>query len=178
MAKKAAKKSRTPRRAAPRKKKVEAVPKRYGVMTPMLIVRGGTAALDFYAKAFGAKQAGPPMMGPDGKVMHAEMKLGDRMLMLADEFPEMGARGPATVGGTPVSLLLYVKDVDAAFRRALDAGATSLQEPKDEFWGDRFSRLRDPFGHEWSLATHVEDVSMKEMERRMAQLPPPPGMGG
>ena len=174
MAKKPVKKAkpRSTRKPAPRKKKVEAIPKRYGAVTPSLVVRGGAAALAFYARAFGAKEVSR-MPGPEGKIMHADFTIGGRMLMLNDEWPEMGARSPQTVGGTASSVLLYFKDVDAAHARAVEAGATSLQPPEDQFWGDRYARVRDPFGHEWQLATHVEDVSVKEMMRRMAALPPP-----
>lgn len=177
MAKKPAKKSRTTRKAAPRRKKVEAIPRRYGSLVPSITVRGCADALAFYAKAFGAKEVGGRMAGPDGRIMHAEFKLGDRFVMIADEFPEMGSKSPQTLGGTPASLLLYVKDVDAAFKRAVAAGAKVVQPLEDQFWGDRYGRVVDPFGHDWQLASHREDVSAKEMMRRMAALPPPPGMG-
>ncbi|MFT3917574.1 MAG: VOC family protein [Anaeromyxobacteraceae bacterium] len=166
------------RKAAPRKKQVEAIPKRYGVLVPSLTVRGCADALAFYAKAFGAKELGGRAQGPDGRIMHAEFRIGDRVVMIADEFPEMGSKSPQALGGSPASLLLYVKDVDAAFRRAVDAGAKVTMPLEDQFWGDRYGRVVDPFGHDWQLATHKEDVSPKEMMRRMAALPPPPGAGG
>jgi PhnB protein len=172
-AKSAAKAKASPRRKAPaRTRRVEAIPKAYGAVTPFLVVRGGNAAIDFYVRAFGAKERSR-MPGPGGKVMHAELKFGDRMLMLADEFPEMGSKSPQTLGGSGSSLLLYVKDTDAAYRRALEAGAQSIQAPEDQFWGDRYARIADPFGHLWQLATHVEDVTPKEMKRRMEALPAP-----
>lgn len=178
MAKRKTSKARKPaRKATARKRRVEPIPKGYGAMTPFLVVRGGSDAIAFYTRAFGAKERSR-MPGPGGKVMHAELRFGDRMLMLADEFPEMGSKSPQTLGGSASSLLLYVRDVDAAYRRALDAGARSMDEPSLQFWGDRFARVVDPFGHEWQLATHVEDVSPKEMARRMAALPPPPGAPG
>jgi PhnB protein len=167
-------KARPARKTPARKRRVDPIPKAYGAMSPFLYVRGGSDAIAFYARAFGAKERSR-MPGPGGKVMHAELRFGDRMLMLADEFPEMGSKSPQTLGGSASSLLLYVRDVDVAYRRALDAGARSLQEPSLQFWGDRYARVTDPFGHEWQLATHVEDVSPKEMARRMAALPPPSG---
>jgi uncharacterized glyoxalase superfamily protein PhnB len=167
------------RKAAPRKaKKVEAVPARYGSVTPALTVRGGSDAIAFYQKAFGARELSR-MPGPGGKLMHAEIKIGDSIVMLSDEFPEMGSRSPLTVGGTSTTIMLYVKDVDAAFRRAVEAGATVTMPLADQFWGDRYGGLVDPFGHQWALATHKEDLSPKEMMRRMeafmARQPPPQG---
>jgi PhnB protein len=106
------------------------------------------------------------MAGPMGKIMHAELKIGDSMLMLSDEFPEMGSRSPHTLGGTASTVMLYVKDVDATFKRAVEAGARSVMEPADQFWGDRYARLTDPFGHDWGIGTHIEDVSQKETARR------------
>jgi uncharacterized glyoxalase superfamily protein PhnB len=160
------------RKAAPRKKKVQAIPAKYGSVTPSLTVRGGSDAIAFYVKAFGAKELSR-MPGPDGRIMHAELKFGDRIVMLNDEMPEMGSKSPQALGGTASGIVLYVKDVDAAHRRAVEAGARSTMEPADQFWGDRYSRLTDPFGHDWGLATHKEDVSPKEMMRRMAAMPPP-----
>ena len=173
MAKKKAKSKA--RKAAPRKaKKVSPIPARHHSVTPSLTVRGGSDAIAFYVKAFGAKELAR-MPGPDGKLMHAELRIGDSMIMLADEFPEMGTRSPQTVGGTSTTLMIYVKDVDAAFRRAVEAGAKVTMPLADQFWGDRYGQLSDPFGHNWAMGTHKEDVSPKEMVRRMAALPPPQG---
>ena len=106
------------------------------------------------------------MPGPGDMVMHAEVKIGTSIVMLSDEFPDFGQLGPASRGGTTCTMMLYVPDCDAAYKRAVDAGCTSTQEPKDEFWGDRFAKVTDPFGHQWAFATHVEDVSPEEMQRR------------
>lgn len=147
-------------------------PSGYGTLTPYLIVRGAGEAMEFYKKIFGAvERMRMPM--PDGRIVHAEMQLGDSVLMLADEMIEMGARSPATVGGTPVGLCLYVKDVDAVYHKALQAGAKSERAPTDQFYGDRSARVRDPFGHQWTLMTHIEDVSPEEMQRRMQSMPKP-----
>ncbi|HJW08476.1 MAG TPA: VOC family protein, partial [Holophagaceae bacterium] len=131
------------------------------------IVQGAGAALDFYAKAFGAKVLFR-MDQPDGRVGHAELQIGDSRLMLADEAPEMGAQAPVTLGGTPVSLLLYVPDVDARFGQAVAAGAKVTRPLEDKFYGDRMGSLEDPFGHQWHLASHVEDVDPEELQRRAA----------
>jgi PhnB protein len=144
---------------------VKAIPEGYHTATPYLIVRGGAAAIDFYKRAFGAVEL-MRLPGPDGKLGHAEIKIGDSPIMLADEFPDMGAISPQTLGGTPVSLLLYVEDVDAQFNRAVAAGAKVLRPLKDQFYGDRSGTVEDPFGHKWSLATHKEDVTSEEMQRR------------
>lgn len=146
---------------------VKAIPEGYHVLTPYLICDGAAGAIRFYERAFGAKEAFPPIPAPGGRIAHAELKIGDSVLMLADEQPEMGFRGPRAHGGTPVSLLLYVADVDATFRAAVDAGARVLREVKDQFYGDRTGTLEDPFGHVWTVATHVEDVPPEELERRM-----------
>ena len=147
------------------KKKVAPIPKGYSVLTPHLSIKGAANALEFYAKAFGAKTR-MRMDAPDGSIGHAEMLIGDDVFMLADHFPGAGTAAPATLNGTTVSFYLYVKDVDAAFVRALAAGATQLMAPTDMFYGDRIGSLKDPFGHVWSLATHIEDVSPKEMKKR------------
>ncbi len=144
---------------------VKPIPEGYHTLTPYLIVKGAAAALDFYARALGAREL-VRMADPSGKVGHAEMKIGDSPFMLADEFPEMGAVAPRAGGGHSVSFLVYVPDVDAAFARALAAGAKAVRPVQDQFYGDRSGTLEDPFGHQWTLATHVEDVSPEEMERR------------
>jgi uncharacterized glyoxalase superfamily protein PhnB len=145
---------------------VRPIPEGYHSVTPALLVRGAAEAIDFYTRAFGARELGR-MPAPDGqRIWHAELQIGDARLMLADEFPEMGGHAPESLGGTPVSLHLYVEDADAVIQRAVDAGATVIQPPMDAFWGDRYGRIKDPFGHEWSVATHIEDVSEEEMRQR------------
>ena len=153
------------------KKKVNPVPKGYSVLTPHLTIKGAAQALDFYTKAFGAKTR-MRMEGPGGLIMHAEMQIGDSILMLADENPERGTRAPEGNGASPASVFLYISDVDAVFAKAKAAGAKVQSPPADMFWGDRFGQLTDPFGHNWGIATHVEDVSPKEMEARMAAQAP------
>jgi PhnB protein len=148
---------------------VKPVPDGYHTVTPHLAVRDAAKAIEFYAKAFGAEELFR-MPGPGGVVMHAEVKIGDSIVMLGEENPQMGASSPQTIGGSPVSLLLYVKDVDASFARADKAGCTVDLPPTDMFWGDRYGKLQDPFGHHWALATHKEDVSPEEMARRMASM--------
>jgi len=165
-AKKAApKKKKKLAKNAPAKKKVMAVPAGYHTVTPYLVCRDAGAAIDFYKKAFGAKEK-LRMPGPDGSIMHAEILVGDSHIMLGDENPQMGAQSPQALGGSPVVVFLYVKDVDALFARATAAGATVTMPLMDMFWGDRYGKLKDPFGHEWSAATHIEDVSPREMARR------------
>lgn len=165
-ARKPAPRTPAPRRAAP-------IPAGYHTVTPYLTVNDGARALDFYTRAFGARET-QRMAGPGGRVMHAELRIGDSIVMLSDELPGATTKAPTTLGGTTGSLFLYVKDVDAAFKRAVDAGCTALMPPADMFWGDRFGKLRDPFGNEWSMATHVEDVPPKQMAERaraaMAQM--------
>jgi PhnB protein len=150
---------------------VKPIPDGYRSVTPYLIVRGAARALEFYAKAFGAKELFR-MAQPDGKVGHAELELGDSRVMLADEHPEVGARSPETVGGTPVMILLYVEDVDATVARAVAAGAQLTRPVVNQFYGDRTGGLTDPFGHHWTVATHVEDVSPDELRRRAAAQHP------
>jgi PhnB protein len=152
---------------APAKKKVSPVPSGYHTVTPYLVCRGAADAIEFYKKAFGAKER-MRMGTPDGKIAHAEIKIGDSYLMLGDEQPERGATAPQTVGGTAVSVFLYVPNVDKVFAQAVAAGATVEMPLENMFWGDRYGKLRDPFGHQWSLATHLEDVSPKEMAKRGA----------
>jgi PhnB protein len=147
--------------------KVRPVPEGYHNITPYLIVRGGAAAIDFYRKAFGATEL-MRMPAPGGKIGHAELMFGDSHVMLADEVPEMGYLAPQSPGGSPVSLLLYVEDVDRTVERAVAAGAKLVRPVKDQFYGDRSGTLHDPSGHTWTIATHVEDVPPEEMEKRAA----------
>lgn len=144
---------------------VQYTPEGYATVTPYIIVKDAAAALDFYVNTFGAVEI-ERMELPDGRIGHAELNLGSSRLMLASEFPEMEALSPDTVGGTPVSLMVYVEDVDELFARALAAGATELQPVRNQFYGDRSGTLRDPFGHRWTISTHIEDVTPEEMERR------------
>lgn len=146
---------------------VKPIPDGYPRVTPYLIVDGASAAIDFYTSVLGATER-MRMSAPEGKVGHAELEIGNSVIMLADESPEMDARSPRAVGGTPVSLHVYVEDADAAFERALEAGAKTLQPVEDKFYGDRSGSFEDPFGHRWHVATHVEDVPPDEMEKRAA----------
>src|SRR5436190_14999323 len=142
------------------------VPEGYHSLTPGLIVDNAAEAIEFYKRAFGARELGR-MTAPDGKqVWHAELQIGDSRLMLSDEFPEHGARGPKALGGTASSLHIYVENADAAFQRAVDAGATVSMPLMDAFWGDRYGKVTDPFGHQWGIATRQEEVSEEEMMRR------------
>ena len=144
------------------------VPEGFRTITPHLIVKGAGQAIDFYKKAFGAEEV-MRMPGPDGKsVMHAELKVGDSMFMIADEFPNMGCVGPQTLGNSPVGIHLYVNDADTVFNQAVKAGATVKMPMTDMFWGDRYGKLQDPFGHHWSVATHKEDVTPQECAKRAA----------
>lgn len=149
--------------------KVKPIPDGYHTATPYLIIQGAAAALDFYKKVFGATEL-MRMAQPDAKIGHAEMRIGDSCIMLADEVPQIGYRGPKSLGGTPVSLMLYVEDVDAVVARAVAAGAKLTQPVQDKFYGDRNGVLEDPFGHVWTIATHIEDVSPEEIERRLAAM--------
>ncbi len=146
---------------------VKPVPEGYHTVTPYLIIQGASQALDFYKQAFAAEEL-VRMGGPNGKIGHAEIKIGDSMIMLADEHPEMGYRGPKAYGGSPVGIHLYINDVDSMFRKTIAAGAKELRPLKDQFYGDRSATLEDPFGHVWTISTHKEDVSPDEMERRIA----------
>jgi PhnB protein len=141
------------------------IPEGYHSVTPHLIIRGAAAAIEFYTKAFGATELFR-VPAPGGKIGHAEIKIGDSPIMLADEFPEMGYKSPQTLGGSPVSLMIYVEDVDTLFDRAVAAGAKTREAVSDKFYGDRIGTLEDPFGHVWHVSTHKEDVSAEEMERR------------
>jgi PhnB protein len=148
---------------------VQAIPTDYAGVTPYLIVRDAARALEFYKKAFGAVEL-LRIPGPDGRIGHAELKFGAGVVMLADEAP--AHKSPQTLGGTPVSLMFYVTDVDAQFAKAVAAGSTVVNPLKDQFYGDRSATLTDPFGHVWTIAQHTEDVSHEEMERRMAAMMP------
>ena len=149
--------------------KVKPIPDGYPRVMPYLHINGAAEAIDFYGEIFGAKER-MRMAGPDGKVGHCELELGDSVIMLADEFPEMGALSPKSVGGTPVTVMVYVDDVDTVFDRAVKAGATSLRPVEDKFYGDRGGEFEDRWGHRWSIATHIEDVAPDEMARRVAAL--------
>jgi PhnB protein len=147
--------------------RVKPIPEGYHTATPYLIVNGAARAIEFYSKAFAASET-LRMAQPDGKIGHAEIKIGDSTIMLADEFPQMGARSPQSIGGSPVSILLYVEDVDRVVGQAVAAGAKVSRPVEDKFYGDRMGGLTDPFGHQWYVATHIEDVSPEEMRKRAA----------
>ncbi len=149
--------------------KAKAIPAGYSDVTPYLSIRGAAQAIEFYRKAFGAKEL-MRMPGPEGKLGHAEIRIGGSRVMLSDEYPEMDFLGPQTRGGTSVHLHVYVKDVDAVIERAVAAGAKLLRPVANQFYGDRTGSVQDPFGHVWHIATHVEDVPPKEMSRRAAQV--------
>ena len=144
------------------------IPEGYPQVTPYLAVEDANRAIEWYSTVFGTRER-MRLGAPDGKVGHAELELGDSLLMLADEFPEMGMRSPKAVGGTPVIISLYVDAVDGVFERAVQGGAKPLRQVEDQFYGDRVGSFEDPFGHRWSVATHVEDVPPDEMERRAAE---------
>ena len=145
---------------------VKAIPEGYHSVTPHMVIRDCIKALEFYKNAFDAKQLSLTQ-GPDGKVMHASIKIGDSIIMMSDEFPDFGSVSPEKLGGSPMGLHIYVPDVDASFERAVKAGAQVEMPVMDQFWGDRYGRLRDPFGHKWSIATHTKDLSMDEMKKGM-----------
>jgi PhnB protein len=148
--------------------KVNPIPDGYPRVTPYLSIDGASAAIDFYSKVFGATER-VRMPDPDGRIGHAELQLGDSVIMLADEYPEMGIRGPKAVGGTPVTISVYVEDVDDVFDRAVELGAKGLHQVEDQFYGDRSGQFEDPFGHRWSVASHIEDVPPDEMAKRAAE---------
>ncbi|MET3131232.1 PhnB protein [Oxalobacteraceae bacterium GrIS 1.11] len=145
---------------------VKAIPEGMHSLTPHLVCAGAADAIGFYKQAFGAVEMGR-MPGPDGKLMHAQIRIGDSALMLIDEFPQWGSVGPKTLNGTPVTIHLYIDDVDSVFAQAVAAGATVKMPLQDMFWGDRYGVLVDPFGHHWSLATHVRDVTPEQMQEAM-----------
>ncbi|MBZ5617906.1 MAG: VOC family protein [Acidobacteriia bacterium] len=147
---------------------VKPIPQGYRSVTPYLTLTDAARALDFYKRAFGAQEV-MRMDGPDGKVGHAEIKIGDSMIMLGDEMPGTGAQSPQSLGGTTAGILLYVENADAVFNQAVSAGAQVETPLADMFWGDRYGKLKDPFGHSWSVATHKEDVAPAEMTRRMQE---------
>ena len=147
---------------------VQPIPDGYPQVTPYLCVDGAAAAIDYYTTVFGATER-MRMPGPDGKIGHAELQLGNSVIMLSDEHPDMGVLGPKSVGGTPVTLSVYVEDVDAAFDRAIGAGGTAVRPVENQFYGDRVGQFEDPFGHRWSVATHVEDVPPDEMAKRASE---------
>jgi PhnB protein len=149
--------------------KVKPIPDGYHHVTPYLSIQGAAAAIDFYKKAFDAVEV-VRMPQPDGRIGHAELKFGDSFVMLSDEFPEMQVVGPKTLGNTSVSLLLYVDDVEKTMERAVALGAKIIKPVQDQFYGDRNATLEDPFGHKWTVATHIEDVTPEEMKRRMAAM--------
>ncbi len=145
---------------------IKPIPEGFHTITPHLVIKGASDAIEFYKQAFGAQEV-ERMPWTDGKkIMHAHLKIGDSHLFLADEFPEMCSKGPAIGEGSPVTLHLYVQDVDSAFKTALAAGGKEIMPPADMFWGDRYGKLVDPFGHEWSLATHKEDLTLEEIGKR------------
>jgi PhnB protein len=152
-------------------KEVSYIPAGYNSITPYLVIKGAADAIEYYKNVFGATEV-MRMAQPDGRIGHAELKIGNSHIMLADEFPEMDHKGPLSLGSSPVSILLYVEDVDAIVNRAVAAGAKILKPVQDQFYGDRSGFIQDPFGHLWGVATHKEDVSPKEMEERMKKMKP------
>jgi len=145
--------------------KANHIPQGRHTVTPFLVIRDAAKAIDFYTKAFGAQEV-TRMLTPDGKIMYAQITIGDSAICMCDENPSCGTSSPQTLGGTASSLFIYTQDVDAAYDRAVTAGCKSNLPPTDMFWGDRFAGLVDPFGHQWSIATHIEDVSPEEMKKR------------
>jgi PhnB protein len=145
------------------------IPDNYPQVVPYLCVDGASAAIEFYRTVFDAKER-MRMAEPDGRIGHAELEIGTAVIMLSDEFPDLSVLAPNTIGGSPVTMTLYVRDVDDVFTRATDAGATALSPVKNQFYGDRTGQFTDPFGHRWSVATHVEDVSPEDMAKRAAAM--------
>ena len=151
---------------------VKPIPDGYPQVVPYLCVSGASEAIDFYGKVLGAKER-MRMPGPEGKIGHAELQLGDSVIMLADEFPDMGGKSPKTIGGSPVTISVYVEDVDSVFKQALAAGAKEVRALENQFYGDRSGQFEDPFGHQWNVSSHIEDVSPEEMAKRAGEM-----MGG
>ena len=147
--------------------KVNPIPEGYHSVTPYLSIKGAAKAIDYYKQVFGATELFR-MAAPDGKIGHAEIKIGNSPIMLADEFPEMEFVSPQTLGGSPIGLMIYVDDVDTMFNQAISAGATQVKPLQDQFYGDRSGTLKDPFGHVWTVATHVEDIAPEELQKRAA----------
>jgi len=148
---------------------VKPIPEGYSTVTPYLFVKGAASAIDYYKKVFGAQEI-VRMIAPNGLIGHAELRIGDSMVMLSDENPQWGNKSPQTLGGSATSLHVYVEDVDSVVQGAVDAGAQLIRAVKDQFYGDRSGSLLDPFGHLWSVATHIEDVSPEEIKKRMAAV--------
>jgi uncharacterized glyoxalase superfamily protein PhnB len=148
---------------------VQPIPEMFRTITPHLVVRGAADAIDFYRRAFDAREV-TRMPGPSGKLMHAQVQIGDSQLMLVDEFPEAKCLGPLALNGTPVSIHLYLPDADAAFRQATEAGAKVIMAPTDMPWGDRYAQVEDPFGHRWSLATHVRDLTHEQIAQGLQEM--------
>jgi uncharacterized glyoxalase superfamily protein PhnB len=144
--------------------KTQSIPKGYHTVTPSIFVDGAAKAIDFYKKALGAEEK-YRFPGPDGKIMHAEIRIGDSTIMMADEMPDQGGKSPKSLGGSPVSFFIYQDNVDAAWKRAIDAGGTEVMPLEDQFWGDRAGCFRDPFGHQWWLAQHIRDMSPDELNK-------------
>jgi PhnB protein len=157
--------------------KVKPIPEGMHSLTPHLVCAGAADAMDFYKRAFGAVEVAR-MPGPGGKLMHGMVRIGDSALMLVDESPEWGSRGPKAIGGTPVTIHLYVEDVDAVVAQAVAAGAKLTMPVTDMFWGDRYGQLEDPFGHRWSVATHTRDLTPQQIQEGMAAMQPGPECGG
>lgn len=153
----------------PAKKRVSAIPRGFRTLTPQLTVRGAVEAIDFYKRAFGAREL-MRMPTPDGKIMHAELRIGDSLFFVNDEFPDMETRSPQSLGGATGSFHVYVRDVDAAVQRAAAAGAQITMPAADMFWGDRYGKVKDPYGHEWGLATHTEDLTPAQQRKRAEEF--------
>lgn len=149
---------------------IKAIPEQYHNVTPYIVVQDAAKAIEFYKRALGAEERAR-MPSPDGKVMHAEIQVGDSIIMLSDEFPDMGGtcQSPLSLGGSSSSLLIYTENTDESFKRAVQAGAKATMEPQDMFWGDRYAKVIDPFGHQWQFATHTEDLTPEQMSERASQ---------
>ncbi|HUR55835.1 MAG TPA: VOC family protein [Gemmataceae bacterium] len=150
---------------------VKPIPDGYNSVTPYLVIKGAAEALEFYKSVFGATEL-MRFDGPNGTLAHAEIKIGNSPIMISDEWPDMGFRGPKSIGGSPVGIMIYVEDADAMFAKAVATGATATKPLQDQFYGDRSGSITDPWGHMWTIATHVEDVSPEEIERRMSAMTP------